>query len=319
MKRKWIILLISLLFLATIIGYVVKFLRTNDRPKIVVVLQDLDSQYWNIVKAGAEKGFRDFDIDGKVVAPGNQLKKDVLEYTLKNILNEHPDVLVVSPYESSAVISILEKFVENKIPVLLVDTDLPLEHKTAHIGTDNFRLGRIAGELLASQLQPGDEVALITRAVNSSVLSARIQGATSSLEDAGIKIAAEKSVVPHEDEALSIRKEMRMILQDHPDVKGVFATTDTMALDALDVIKEHGQKLPVIGADGITKMVELTKEGTLTGTVAQNPYDMGYISVETAWKVIKGIRVRKDVDTGVDLITKDNAKQKLDFLTELLK
>lgn len=54
-------------------------------------------------------------------------------------------------------------------------------------------------------------------------------------------------------------------------------------------------------------------------TVAQNPYDMWYISVETAWKVIKGEKVSKTVDTGIDLITKDNTKQKLDFLKKLLK
>lgn len=57
MKKKWIILLISAVFLSTVIGCIVKFLRTDDKPKVVVVLQDLDTQYWNIVKAGAEKGF----------------------------------------------------------------------------------------------------------------------------------------------------------------------------------------------------------------------------------------------------------------------
>ncbi|GAA3330842.1 hypothetical protein GCM10020331_084980 [Ectobacillus funiculus] len=56
MRRKWYILLISSLFLAAVIGYLVKFRGTGDEPKVVVVLQEMDSQYWNIVKAGAEKG-----------------------------------------------------------------------------------------------------------------------------------------------------------------------------------------------------------------------------------------------------------------------
>lgn len=45
----------------------------------------------------------------------------------------------------------------------------------------------------------------------------------------------------------------------------------------------------------------------------------GYISIETAGKVLEGEEVRKSIDTGVGLITKDNAKQKLDFLKELLE
>ncbi|WP_165350787.1 sugar ABC transporter substrate-binding protein [Ectobacillus funiculus] len=319
MRRKWYILLISSLFLAAVIGYLVKFRGTGDEPKVVVVLQEMDSQYWNIVKAGAEKGFQEFDINGKVVAPGNTSKKDVLESTLKRVLNEHPDVVVVSPDGSPAVMSILKKFVENKIPVLLVDTDIPLEHKTAYIGTDNFELGRKAGELLASQLQPGDEVALpfLAEDLTYPVFRERIKGATFGLENAGIKVVTEQ--VNASNESSTTREVMTAILQKHPDIKGVYVTTDTKAMDALDVIKEQGLNMPVVGADGLIEMIELIENGTLTGTVAQNPYDMGYISIETALKVIKGEDVKKNIDTGVDVISKDNAKLKLDFLRALLK
>ncbi|MFP3125798.1 sugar ABC transporter substrate-binding protein [Ectobacillus funiculus] len=318
MKTKWIILLISLAFVATVLGCIVKFLRTDDRPKVVIVLKDLDTQYWKIIKAGAEKGFRDFDIDGKVVAPPYGSEEDVQGYMLEKVLKEHPDVLVISPFESAVVMSKLKQAVENKIPVLLVSTDAPLEHKTAYIGTDNFELGRKAGELLASGLKPGDEVALITaRNFGGEVLDARIKGAMFSLEGAGIKIVTEKAGLPNKPEL--VRKAMTMILQEHPDVKGVFATTDIMALSALEVVKEHAYKMPVIGADGIIQMVESIEDGTLTGTVAQNPYDMGYISAETALKIIKGEGVRKTIDTGVDIITKDNANQKLDLLQEWLR
>ena len=56
-KRKWIItLLISSVFLVTVIECIVKFFRTDDRPKVVVVLQGLDLRYCNIVKVGSEKG-----------------------------------------------------------------------------------------------------------------------------------------------------------------------------------------------------------------------------------------------------------------------
>jgi ribose transport system substrate-binding protein len=269
------------------------------------------------VKAGAEQGFREFDIDGKVVAPGFKSKKDVQEHVLQNVLQEHPDVLVVSPLQSPEVLSTLKKFAEHHIPVLLVDTDIPLEHKTSYIGTDNFELGRKAGELLASELQPGDEVALIAGYLISPVSSERINGAIFSLEAAGIKIAAKKVDVPNEP--VPVRKAMATMLQNHPDVKGIFATTDIMALSAVEVVKKQGLTIPVIGADGIIEMTELISDGTLTGTVAQNPYDMGYISVEASFKVIKGERFRKHIDTGVDLITKDNAEQKLGFLKELLR
>jgi len=316
-KKKWIIRLIISVLLISITGYVVKFLRTDDRPKVVVVLKDADTQYWEIVKAGAEKGFRDFDIDGKVIAPRYGSEADAQGFMLKSILAEHPDALVVSPFESPLVMSSLKEAAQSKIPVLLIDTDIPLENKTTYIGTDNFELGQKAGELLASGLQPGDKVALIAGDLTSSVISERIKGAILSFEAAGIKIAVEKTELPNE--SLPVRAAMTTILQQYPDVKGVFATTDIMALSALEVIRKHGNSIPVMGVDGIVKMLESIEEGVVPDTVAQNPYDMGYISVETAWKVIQGENVRKTVDTGIDLITKDNAEQKLDFLKKLLK
>ena len=315
LKKKWIVLLVISVFLTTVAGAIAKFLRKDNRPRVDVVLQDINIQYWNIVRVGAEKGFRELNINGKVVIPGKKSKKDELAYTLESILKEPPDVLVVAPNGSPAVMSILKKFVKNKIPVILIDADIPLEHKTAYIGTDNFELGKEAGELLASKLQPGDEVALpfFAEDLTHPTLSERIKGALLSLEAAGIK------VVNEQDQSSSIKKIITTILQKHPDIKGVYATTDLRAIETLEVIKEHGLTTPVVGSDGINEMLELIKDGMLTDTVAQNPYDIGYISVETASKVIKGEYVNENIDTGLDIISKDNAKLRFDFLRQLLK
>lgn len=317
MKKRWMILSCCVFFLTALIGCTVKLLGENDKPKVVVVLKELDSQYWKIVKGGVEKGFRDFNIDGKVIATDDGLAEEQNDI-LEDVLKEKLDVLIVSPISSSN-IPILGRFDENNIPVLLVDTDDPWENKTSYIGTDNFELGRKAGKLLASQLQPGDEVALplFNEFLTNQVYSERIKGVKSSLEDAGVKVVAE--TVTLQDELFSVKKAMKNILQHHPEVKGVFAVDDLVALRVLEVIQEHGYKMPVVGADGIIKMVDLIADETLPGTVAQNPYDMGYISVETAMKVIEGEKVAKNIDSGIDIITKDNAKQKLDFLKQLLE
>ncbi|PAF11501.1 sugar ABC transporter substrate-binding protein, partial [Shouchella clausii] len=67
------------------------------------------------------------------------------------------------------------------------------------------------------------------------------------------------------------------ILEKHPKIKGIMATNDELALIAFQVIEKHDLKMPIIGADGINEMIKLIEEGDLLGTVAQNPYDMGYL------------------------------------------
>lgn len=46
---------------------------------------------------------------------------------------------------------------------------------------------------------------------------------------------------------------------------------------------------------------------------------MGYLSVETARKVLVAETIERTINSGVDFIVKENAKQKLNFLKELLR
>ncbi|MFC0560339.1 substrate-binding domain-containing protein [Halalkalibacter alkalisediminis] len=314
MKKKSIISFIGILLFAILIGFLSKSFA-EEKPKVVFVLKDLNSQYWEIVKAGAEKGFRDFALDGRVVAPIIGTAEEQSEL-LQGILKENPDVLVVSPTYAPIIMPILDEFVEQHIPVLLLDTDNSWEHKIAYIGTDNFDLGRKAGSLLASQLQPGDDVAVIGGDVKSPVSGERIEGARLSLNAVQINIATEK--VNLANEATPIKDATKEILEEHPNIKGIIATNDVIALQVVKVLEEHGLSIPVTGADGIIEMIELIEDEKIPGTVAQNPFDMGYLSAETALKVSRSERVESTIDSGVDIIIKGNAKQRLNFYKSLL-
>jgi ribose transport system substrate-binding protein len=288
----------------------------EEKPKVVVVVRNLDLNYWGIIKAGAEKGFKDFGIDGRVISARDDTTEEQKEM-IKNILKEKPDVLILAPINMPNIIPELEKFVESGIPVLFIHADDPWKNKTAYIGTNNLELGKKAGILMASQLQPGDKVAFLGG--NQPTFDGeRAKGAKASLEAVGIKIAAQK-------EGLSINtpevveKRMETILQEHPDLKGVVATNDFIALSALKVVQEKGLDIPVTGGDGIIEMLKLIEEGTVSSAVAQNPYDMGYLSVETALKVTKGKKVGKTIDSGVDVITKSNARQRIEFYNNALE
>jgi len=317
LKRRKLFLLTFFIVSVILVGFSFKYF-VDEKPKVVFVLRTLDNQYWEIIRAGIEQGCKDFGIDGKVMAPRNGTATEQMKM-LKNVLEEHPDVLVVSPAISPDIIPNLEEFVKRNIPVLLIDADEPWKNKTAYIGTNNLELGRKAGILMASMLQPGDKVALIGR--ESSVEREQIKGAKGSLEAAGINIAPEtlKLSIDDKEHDQKVKKVIETILQQHPDLKGVITSTDYLAIPVVKVLQEQGLTIPVTGADGIIKMLELVEKGTLISTVAQNPYDMGYLSVEAALKVTKGEKIKRNIDSGVDIITEDNVKQKLDFLKKVLK
>lgn len=292
----------------------VHFLKEDDKPKVVVILKRLDVEYWRAFESGAQKAFDDFDIDGKIIAPENVYPITNEADLLKRVLKQNPDALIISPIHPTHTIPVLIEYKKRNIPILFAGKDMQWKEKTTYIGTNHSILGKRAGQLLASTLQPGDEVAIIYGKLEISEQE-RIKGAKEVLEDVGIKVVIERFGEDRFENPIPV---MEHVLQDYPNIKGVFATGDRIALETLKVIKENDLNIPVVGTEGSREMVRAIESGTLSATIGQNPYDIGYLSVEQAQKAIKGEYVEKRIDIGVDIITEDNGKERLNFLNEIL-
>ncbi|WP_338473022.1 sugar ABC transporter substrate-binding protein [Niallia sp. XMNu-256] len=314
-KRKlWFITVLALCIVISGTFIYKQFIK--DKPKVVVILMDSNYEYWDIVSAGAEKGFKDFEMNGKVVAPKNGTVKEQIEL-LDEALKEKPDALVIAPAHSD-IFPKLEEFHTADIPIFFIQTDEKWDKKTAYIGTDNFELGEKEGILMASQLQPGEKVVLLGRQMKFE--SERLAGARASLEGAGIQIVAEYNQLSESIDNLNeVAKVMNSILQEHPDLKGVVTSTDYVALPAIKVVQELGVDVPVMGTGGILEMLQFVKEGVVPITISLNPYDMGYLSVETSARVVNGEKVDKEIYTGIDIVTKGNAEQRLTFYQKVIK
>ena len=64
----------------------------------------------------------------------------------------------------------------------------------------------------------------------------------------------------------------------------------------------------MVGFDTNTTCIELMRTGVVTALIAQNPYAMGYLGIETAYKVLEGDAFDSEeiIDTATTIITKDN-------------
>ena len=106
---------------------------------------------------------------------------------------------------------------------------------------------------------------------------------------------------------------MENILTAHPNIKGVFATNDQMALGAMEALEARGLrgKVKIVGFDATKEAVQATVEGRLAGSVAQNPFMMGQRGVEAALDALDGMPVVKRIDSGSELVTAANAAKYL--------
>lgn len=288
----------------------------DDKGSVSVVLKTLSSPYWKYVEAGAKAAGKDLGIEVTVVGPSAESQVIEQVNMLEDQISQSPGAIVVSPSQPDTVVPVLENAVKADLPVLLIDSDADFEGKTTFIGTDNHTAGREGGKLLASMLQKGDKVVLISGALGNPATDSRIKGAKEALEEAGMEIVAEQPGDSDKTKAMSV---MENILQKDGDVKGVFSANDDMALGVLRAVEAKNLDVKIIGTDGTQEAVESILDGKLAGTIAQSPYNMGYQGVENALKVMNGEKIENRIDSGFDIITKDNAQEQLDFLKSISK
>ena len=101
---------------------------------------------------------------------------------------------------------------------------------------------------------------------------------------------------------------MQNILQSNPDIGAVFCENDEMALGAIEAIAAVNKQsqIKVIGFDGTNDALDAIKAGRLTGSVAQQPFEMGKMGVQAAYDFLHGKKVEKETFVPVKLITKDS-------------
>jgi len=93
------------------------------------------------------------------------------------------------------------------------------------------------------------------------------------------------------------------ILQSHPDIQGLFACNDVMALGALQACQAMGRKdVKIVGFDASDDARAAIEAGTMLGSVAQYPREMGRLGVEAALRRLKGEKLDAYLPTKVDVI-----------------
>ncbi|WP_342514888.1 sugar ABC transporter substrate-binding protein [Sporosarcina sp. FSL K6-1522] len=286
----------------------------SGKPKVAVVLKGINQEYFKLAEAGAKQAFEDFDVDGTFLAAASEVEAEKLINILEDQLNANPDALVVMPSTEST-IPVLKRYQEKDIPVLLIDTDLDWDGKTTYIGTDNYTAGREAGKYLASQLSKGDEIAILEGVSGTAVSEDRIKGVKDVMKELGIKVVISQAADFDRVKAVTV---MENIVTAHPNIKGVFTANDEMAMGALKTIESKKNNIVIVGIDGTSDALESISKGGVTGTVEQKPYDMGYIGVETALKAINKENVEKRIDSGVEIITIENAGDKSTEINKIL-
>ena len=199
----------------------------------------------------------------------------------------------------------LDNFVSSHLPFVTIDRHF--KEETVCVTSDNFHAGQLAVEKL---VEKG------CHKLGYIGTHSRFPTETTKRRD-GFKAKAEQMGMPYaiydgEDPVIEFKQEIRTFFEENPDVDGIFAHTDFIALDILEVLEEMKRNVPeevqIIGCDGI-KMESGRRQ--IVSTIRQPVDLMAKAAVEKIIQVIDGEPVKTKITLPVHYLEGSTTKNEI--------
>ena len=252
------------------------------------------ADFWTIGKAGAERAAADLGVKVSVIMPSS-----ITDQTRKveDLVTRGTAGIAISPINPANQGEMLEKAAA-ATNLITHDSDAPQSSRKAYIGMDNYEAGLICGKLVRDALPDGGKVMLFIGRLDQDNSQRRRQGCVDGIlgrepdasrrDDPGAVLSSDDgkytilgTMTDQFDRAKAKANAEDAVLR-HADVAamvGLFEYNPPLILEALERAGRL-REVKVIAFDESQAVLQGIADGTVVGTVVQNPYQYGYRSVE---------------------------------------
>ncbi len=279
------------------------------QPTIALVVKTLNNPFFIEMQKGAEDAAKKLGANLIVQAAEREIDVERQMQIIENLIERKVSALCITPSGSREIVPVIVKANKANIPVLIVDTRADEKALAAaggkiatFIGSDNYDGGKIAGAFMTEKLGGKGSVIVLEGIPGHETGDARLRGFRETIaKSPNIKIVASQPANWERDQGFNV---FQNLLQANPDVSGLFACSDLMALGALEAIAAAGKtgKIVVVGFDAQPEAREAIKQGRMAATVAQFPARMGGTAVEYAVRIVRGESVPAFTPVAIELV-----------------
>jgi ribose transport system substrate-binding protein len=286
-------------------------LFTSCQPRktktIAVVPKGTSHMFWVSVQAGAMAAGQKLGVEVLWNGPAQETEYDRQIQIVDSMVARHVDGLAVAPAERKALVGPIERAAKAGIPVTVFDSGIETTNYMCFLATDNYEAGKLGARELARLLGGQGQVALLMHAPGSASTMDRERG----FEDA-VKAEFPKLAIVARQYGMSDRSKAmgaaENILTAHPDLNGIFASSEPSSVGTALAIKSRGLsgKVKFVAFDSTDSMIEDLKGGTIDAMVVQDPFQMGYQAVKTLVDKLNGATQPKRVDLPAHVIRRED-------------
>lgn len=277
----------------------------RSRKKVVAVIPKANSHlFWVAVEAGVRAAGREFAVEVLWNGPATETEYTRQIQILEAMVARRVDGIAIAAAERKALVQPVERAVKLGIPVTIFDSGLDTEQYMSYIATDNVEAGRMGARALGGLVGGKGNVAIVLHATGSQSTMDREQGFEEVIgkEFPDIRIVARQYGMSSRAKSLEAAEN---ILTAHPDLAGIFASTEPSAAGISLALKSRNLagKVKFVGFDSSDAMIEDLKNGVMQATVIQNPFLMGFEAVKSIVDKLNGVEPPRRRDLPARVIT----------------
>jgi ribose transport system substrate-binding protein len=297
---------------------------TDSTMTVAVIPKGTSHVFWQSIHGGAEKAAQELGVSVVWRGPLREDDRESQVTEVENAVARGVAGIALAPLDESALVAPVSSAMKRRIPVVIFDSGLKGDDYVSFVATDNDAGGRLAGEHLVKLLNGRGRVVLLRYAEGHDSTTRREEGFLTAVRQApAVEIVSANQYGGADVEGAYKRAEALLSSLKTADgrlaVDGIFCPNESVSFAMLRVLQDNGWAGHVrfIGFDASDSLVQGLRAGHIDGLIVQDPVRMGYLGVKTLVSHIRGEKVERRIDTGVQLVTPD--RMDLPDVKELLK
>ena len=254
--------------------------------KVLVFVVNGASDFWKIAEAGVKKAqaeLPNYDLQFKYP---EQAAAAVQQRVLDDLVAAGVSGIMVSAVDPKNQTAGLDKVAEQTL-LFTTDSDAPQSKRVAYIGSSNTALGKDAGKLMLKALPNGGKCVGFVGLLGADNARERIEGVKETIKGSKVELV---DVRGDEIDQTRAKRNVEDILAAMPDVSCLVGFYSYNTPRIYEVLKEAGKlgQIKVIGFDEDPITLGGVKEGSIVGTVVQQPFEWGYQGMKLMAKYNEG-------------------------------
>lgn len=244
------------------------------------------SDFWKLAEAGVKKAQEELpDYDLQLKYP-EQAAAAIQQRLMDDLVAAGVAAIMVSAVDPKSSTEALNR-IGAQVPLFTTDSDAPDTNRVAYIGSSNTDAGMQAGEIAKKAMPDGGKCIGFVGLLGADNARERIDGMKAALAGSNVELI---DVRGDDIDMTRAKRNVEDALAANPDIDCMVGFYSYNPPRIYEVLKESGKlgEITVVAFDEDPITLGGVREGTIAGTVVQQPYEWGYQGMKLMAAYLEG-------------------------------